>query len=239
MKRTIIGTFGAQSKSELKQLLGQRVNFLKPVKQLVPSTSWWWTTLDTLFQPELESIQNTLVSWILGQVGIVTPEEVPFHTLIERGSSWIQIMPKESSSEEFFLDPDLTNTFIRTLTFHQTRADITTQIETFMRWFVSKGIKIPEPTKLRDYLSRYPDIESLILPICIRVYEKFPTNTQLSVEVYVDPEIEDSYITIYVRQEPYDEKILDIIGEINGEFEEELSQSSGWLIITTDYRKPL
>ena len=61
-------------------------------------------------------------------------------------------------------------------------------------------------------------------------------NTQLSLEVYHDPEIEDEYLTLYVRQADYDEHVLSTIEDIRAGYEGELAGRSGWLLVTTDFR---
>ena len=67
---------------------------------------------------------------------------------------------------------------------------------------------------------------------------RFGGSAQLSLELYQDPEVEDSYLTLYVRQEPYDADILDQIEDVSRLFDAELATLSGWLLITTDFGAP-
>jgi hypothetical protein len=91
---------------------------------------------------------------------------------------------------------------------------------------------------VRDYLLRYADMIDLVLSVCTSAREKFSAPTQLSLELYRDPEIEDEYLTLYVRQKNYEANILDTIENISAPFDAELSTKSGWLLATTDFSPP-
>jgi hypothetical protein len=116
--------------------------------------------------------------------------------------------------------------------------DGTFQIE---QWFDQLGqhqIAVLQPAEVRDYLLRYADMFDLVLSVCKSAREKFAAPTQLSLELYRDPEIEDEYLTLYVRQKNYEANILDTIENISAPFDPELSTKSGWLLVTTDFSPP-
>jgi hypothetical protein len=91
---------------------------------------------------------------------------------------------------------------------------------------------------VRDYLDRYPDITHLLPSVCSVTRERFGIGTRLSLEVYHDPEIDDEYLTLYVRQKHYDKQIMKTIEDIWATYDEELAERSGWLHVTTDFRPP-
>ncbi|HKV40380.1 MAG TPA: hypothetical protein VJX67_14300 [Blastocatellia bacterium] len=68
--------------------------------------------------------------------------------------------------------------------------------------------------------------------------EKFKSGTLLSLDLYHDPEIDDQYLVIYVRQPHYEPDILDQIDLVSEVFSEDLAALSGWLLVTTDFRPP-
>ncbi len=84
----------------------------------------------------------------------------------------------------------------------------------------------------------YPDIIDFLLSVSDRVRKRFVSPDQLSLELYNDPEIDDKYLTLYVRQEHYGDSIMDVIDSISAEYEEELPGTSGWMIVTTDFAPP-
>lgn len=120
----------------------------------------------------------------------------------------------------------------------QRSADGTSLIETVFNRLSSKQVTIPQPAEVSAYLLRYPDMMDILSSVCKTVSERFERQTQLSLEMYHDPEIEDEYLTLYVRQNYYDKHILDIIEDISAEYEKKLTGKSGWLIVTTDFRPP-
>jgi hypothetical protein len=99
-----------------------------------------------------------------------------------------------------------------------------------------QGIRIPYPAEVRDYLSRYPDLLSLTRKVCELASAEFAGKATLSLEPYVDPEIGDRRLTLYVRQEPYDHSIWDGIERIRASYEDEIADLSGWLQVTVDFR---
>ncbi|MDQ1327006.1 MAG: hypothetical protein QG641_286, partial [Candidatus Poribacteria bacterium] len=55
---------------------------------------------------------------------------------------------------------------------------------------------------------------------------------------YRDPEIDDQYLTLYVRQSKYEETIMDKIEEIRLPYSDELADKTGYLLLTTDFQFP-
>jgi hypothetical protein len=119
----------------------------------------------------------------------------------------------------------------------QSNTDVTFQMEATLKK-ISTDADIPRPAAVRDYLVRYPDITNLISLVCQIARKHFGKDSFLSLEVYRDQEIEDEYLALYVRQESYDERLMDAIDKVCVEYEPMLSGKSGWFIVTTDFRSP-
>lgn len=100
------------------------------------------------------------------------------------------------------------------------------------------GIKIPYSSDVMDYLILYPDILDLLLDACSSTKKEFQRQAQLSLEVFKDPESDDRYLTLYVRQEQYDTNILERIENISEKYYESLGGKRGWFIINTDFSFP-
>jgi hypothetical protein len=102
----------------------------------------------------------------------------------------------------------------------------------------SEQVIIPNRTEVCDYLqSHYVLLDDLqfIVEKCI---EQFDQQTQLSIEVYHDPEIEDSNLTIYIRQQHYDENIMSSIQEVREKYRDTFHDKSDWIHVTTDFDYP-
>jgi len=117
-------------------------------------------------------------------------------------------------------------------------SSVISEIEEILKWLQSNSIVVLETTEVCEYLIEYPDIIDFLLSVSDRVRKRFVSPDQLSLELYNDPEIDDKYLTLYVRQEHYGDSIMDVIDSISAEYEEELSGTSGWMIVTTDFAPP-
>lgn len=116
--------------------------------------------------------------------------------------------------------------------------DVTFQMEAILKQVLTMEVDIPFAAPVREYLLRYSDITNLIPRVCRTAKKHLGKDTQLSLEVYRDQEIEDEYLALYVRQESYDERLMDKIEEVCVEYEDLLSGKLGWLVVTTDFRPP-
>ena len=97
-------------------------------------------------------------------------------------------------------------------------------------------IAVPEPRAVNAYLRQHPDLAQLVPALCAKARREFGNPTVLSLELYRDPEIDDSYLTLYVRQENYTPDLLDRIHEVSAVNEMALAKTSGHFLITTDFR---
>ena len=100
-----------------------------------------------------------------------------------------------------------------------------------------KGIFIAGFKEVSDYLLSHFELNTMLPRIVDLVLEQFEDNSQLSLEKYSDPEVEDQYLTLYIRQKKYENKIVNQIEDISRKID--LSEMTGWILITTDFRSPL
>lgn len=120
----------------------------------------------------------------------------------------------------------------------QETTNVLVEIEETLKYMQNKSIMIPDVSDVRDYLIRYPDILTILAIGCEATLERFATNAQMSLEVYHDPEIEDEYLSLYVRKEEYNENIMKKIKMIRSMYEDRLVNKNGWLLVTTDFQPP-
>ena len=99
-------------------------------------------------------------------------------------------------------------------------------------------VEIPKPLEVQEYLKDNADLADLLPAIYQRVREEVGEQAELSVEVYGDPETDDPYLTLYVRQAVYEPDLLTRLDRARAPFGELLSDRSGWLLVTTDFRPP-
>jgi hypothetical protein len=56
-------------------------------------------------------------------------------------------------------------------------------------------------------------------------------------DLYIDPEIDDKYLVLYVRLKEYEGSIIELLDKARLEILDELKDKKGWIQITTDYKK--
>lgn len=100
------------------------------------------------------------------------------------------------------------------------------------------GVLIPNVGAVRGYMRQYPDIAAPLPRVYAATRNYVGPDAQLSLDVYRDPEVDDSYLTLYARQQQYDEHIVDGLETVAAAFDGEFSKTSGWLLITTDFAPP-
>jgi hypothetical protein len=99
-------------------------------------------------------------------------------------------------------------------------------------------ISVPKRTGVVAYIAEHVNLAKLLPKICRQLRQAFGREVELSLELYRDPEIDDTYLTLYVRQEKYDSAIIERIEAVSRQFNDKLEQVSGYLLLTTDFHRP-
>lgn len=116
--------------------------------------------------------------------------------------------------------------------------DLDSRIQRTFHELISNGVVLAEPAAIRHYLLSHQDLIEL-LPQVLRICSsQFEMQAQLSLGLYIDPEVVDSYLAIYVRQENYQQDVLNVIKSAREEYSELLGRTSGWIHLTTDFDSP-
>jgi hypothetical protein len=89
-----------------------------------------------------------------------------------------------------------------------------------------------------SYLAAHPQLAELIPAIAAEVRREFGTEAELSLELYKDPEVHDSYVTLYVRKKCYEPDMLNRLESVSKRFQTRLEEVSGYLLIATDFARP-
>ncbi len=99
-------------------------------------------------------------------------------------------------------------------------------------------ITIRRPDEVVAYLDQHRDLIPLLPLLCTRAQEEFGAGSEVVLHVYHDPEITDHELCLTVRLPGYDDKTMDRINRVLEPYEKELSEASGFLLLTTDFRPP-
>jgi hypothetical protein len=95
-------------------------------------------------------------------------------------------------------------------------------------------VEINNPKNIRRYLLSSADLIDL-LPIAVGIAKKHFPQSSIVLDVYVDPEIDDSYIVLYIRLSHYDDKFIERLAAAESEMLPLLVNKKGWIQLTTDF----
>lgn len=111
-------------------------------------------------------------------------------------------------------------------------------VESLLAQLRALGIRVPRPAEVRDYLPRYPDVIASIRSASEVAVREFAGKAVLSLELYVDPEIDDRYLTLYVRQEKNNPNLYEMVQRVSEGYDCELDGSNGCFWVMTDFQPP-
>lgn len=100
----------------------------------------------------------------------------------------------------------------------------------------SEAAQIASDPAIDGYLIEHPTLRDLLPRICERARSEFGRGVELTLELYRDPEIDDRYLTLLVRQPQYEANIVERLDQLAAQFADELDQCTGDLLVTTDFR---
>ena len=99
-------------------------------------------------------------------------------------------------------------------------------------------VRLLDVDDVRDYLSQHDDVIPAVAEIGARLLEAMPTDVQVSLELYHDPEIDDEHLVFYVRAHEYPDSFMDVVRALDAEFIPLLEGKSEWVLVTTDFQPP-
>ena len=94
------------------------------------------------------------------------------------------------------------------------------------------------PDEVEAYVADHPELVTLLEGISAELRVAFGPEAELALELYKDLEVQDQYLTLYVRQTKYAADLMDRIEAAVRPFMAQLESSTGHLLITTDFRRP-
>src|SRR5438128_857171 len=103
---------------------------------------------------------------------------------------------------------------------------------------LSAGVRAEGPEEVAAYFQVHPQLARLIPDVCERARKEFGVHAELVLKIYRDPEIEDRYLSLYVRLPAYDGSITARLDSVTEPFDEALCTASGHFLVTTDFRAP-
>ena len=105
------------------------------------------------------------------------------------------------------------------------------------RCLLPADVHVSGVEQVDSYLRGHRDLAAMVPAMCLQAREEFGPQAELTIQINHDHEIDDPYLILYVRLPAYAPDTRKRIDAVWQHFEEELSGLSGWIILTTDFRK--
>jgi hypothetical protein len=99
------------------------------------------------------------------------------------------------------------------------------------------GVSIPQPREISAYRAAHPDLAPLLPKIARALRKAFGPSLPISLELYKDPEIDDRYLSFFVRPVGSVSAFIDELDEISRRFDPALAKVSGHFLLMPDLRK--
>jgi hypothetical protein len=100
---------------------------------------------------------------------------------------------------------------------------------------IGTAVTIPDVPSVSTYLVKHYDTVPLLEHFASKVRTCFG-DAEVTLELYTDPEIDDEYLTIYVRKAEMEQADLEMIDRLSDEFSSEIAPLSGWVALMPDFR---
>lgn len=97
-------------------------------------------------------------------------------------------------------------------------------------------IVAPRPDAVNEYVRAHLELADLVRDMAAALVEEFRgERSQIELDLYQDPEIDDRYLTLIVRLPEYDDSLMPRIKAVTRPFDDRRAKTDGWILITSDY----
>lgn len=156
-----------------------------------------------------------------GSLSTTLPDPYYSKSNTQQGEAWEIIDPEHEDGDIF-----------------QGSFAMSANIETILRSFLVLGARIESPSKVRDYLYRYPELIDLVQYSLDSALQRFGPDREISLDMYQDPETHFERLTLYVRLSSYDKNTMKVIKRIRKDYHQLFPSVRGRFLLTTDFRFP-
>jgi hypothetical protein len=108
----------------------------------------------------------------------------------------------------------------------------------FLAALSSFSIVVPVPREVRAFFMEHEDLGEVVRDVCQRCRDQFNPETQLSLEVSKDQEIDHQTLILYVRQDPYQPDLSEKIEVMDEFYADALLDKNGYFLVMTDFQPP-
>ena len=112
------------------------------------------------------------------------------------------------------------------------------EVEALLAQLREEQVSVADADEVRKYIAQHSDMLPLVLRASLVARAQFGDTASYSLELYRDPDYDDEHLILYIRQYVYDDDFKSKLERVWAEYGPELEGATGWLLVTTDYRRP-
>jgi hypothetical protein len=86
------------------------------------------------------------------------------------------------------------------------------------------------------YLQDRCRLRAALPAVCAKARDEFGPGAELDLEVYADPEIDDRYLSLYVRMADFGPDRVERFANLSERIAADLEKTEGDILVTTDFR---
>jgi len=99
-----------------------------------------------------------------------------------------------------------------------------------------REIVVPHPEAVAEYIGADQQLTLLVQDMATALVGEFRgERSEIELDLYQDPEIEDHFLVLYVRAPEYEDGFMDRLDSVAERFNDRRSQSDGWVLVTSDF----
>ncbi|MCL4543010.1 MAG: hypothetical protein M1118_00180 [Chloroflexi bacterium] len=190
--------------------------------------------------PIPQSLQRTYEQSFLQQPAATGPLTVPPHPASAGRllATWLSLSSWQGTPTAMEIDRVTLSVDAVRLVAPGFDTSVVFAVEGTFRQFEQLRIVLPQLAEVRAYVTDHPDVLTAVIRGAQAARDQFEADVDLSLEVYHDPEVDDAYLTLYVRSTDYGDDFFEALERVDSAYEADLAKKSGWFLVTTDLRPP-
>ena len=111
-------------------------------------------------------------------------------------------------------------------------------VASLVSYLEDQGVLVLDRRSVLAYLRAHTDLLPVVRRVADAAVERLGDRCELSLEVYRDPEHGGKKLSLYARQSPNEDGLIDVIEAITDTYWGLAPEATGWFQLTTDYQPP-
>ena len=111
-------------------------------------------------------------------------------------------------------------------------------VASLVAYLEGRGVLVLDRRSVLAYLRAHKDLLPVVRRVADAAIERLGDRCELSLEVYRDPEHGGKHLSLYARESPNKDGLINVIDDITEKFWGLPPDTTGWFYLTTDFQLP-